>query len=132
MTEINYLAVLVATVAVFAVSTVYYMAFGSQMARLNDAYAGPDAARPPVWKIAVELVRSFVLATVVAGLTSRMDVTDWTGALILGLVLWIGFPLVLWSGSVMWEKVPSKLAAIHAGDWLLKLLVIAFIVGLWR
>jgi hypothetical protein len=31
----------------------------------------------------------------------------------------------------MWEKVPPKLAAIHAGDWLLKLLVIAVIVSVW-
>lgn len=36
------------------------------------------------------------------------------------------------SGSVLREKVPSKLAAIHAGDWLVKLLATALVVGLWR
>ncbi|MPZ92517.1 MAG: DUF1761 family protein [Actinobacteria bacterium] len=54
------------------------------------------------------------------------------GAVQLGFALWIGFPIVLWAGAIMHEKVPSKLAAIPAGDWLLKLLVIAVIVSVWR
>jgi hypothetical protein len=28
--------------------------------------------------------------------------------------------------------VPVKLASIHAGDWLLKLVVIAIIIGVWQ
>jgi Protein of unknown function (DUF1761) len=52
-------------------------------------------------------------------------------AVLLGLVLWTGFPVVLLTGSMMWEKVPAPTALLHAGDWLLKLVVIAAIVGLW-
>ncbi|MBA2313556.1 MAG: DUF1761 domain-containing protein [Actinobacteria bacterium] len=62
-------------------------------------------------------VQSLVVASVVAGLAERLDIADWRGALQLGLALWIGFPVVLWTGAIMWEKVSSKLAAIHAGDW---------------
>jgi hypothetical protein len=47
-------------------------------------------------------------------------------------VLWVGFPFVLLSGSVLWDNVDWRLATIHAGDWLLKLLVISLIVGLFR
>jgi len=130
MSELNYLAILVAAVAAVIVSTVYYSAFGSQLAALNDAYA--DQQRPPAWKVGVELLRCLVLAAVVASLAERTDTDGWTDALLLGLVLWIGFPVVLWTGAVVWERVPRKLAAIHAGDWLIKLLVIASIVGLWR
>jgi len=39
---------------------------------------------------------------------------------------------VLLTGSVIWESAPRQLAAIHAGDWLLKLVVISILVGLWR
>jgi hypothetical protein len=39
--------------------------------------------------------------------------------------------VVLLIGSVQWEKVPPMLAAIHTGDWLLKLLIITLIVTLW-
>lgn len=52
-------------------------------------------------------------------------------AVVLGLVLWTGFPLVLLSGSVMWDRVPPVTALLHAGDWLLKLLAISAIVGMW-
>jgi hypothetical protein len=37
-----------------------------------------------------------------------------------------------WVSSSMWEKVPFKMAAIHAGDWLVKLVLLAVIVGVWR
>lgn len=30
------------------------------------------------------------------------------------------------------ENTPVNLAAIHAGDWLVKLLVVAVIVSVWR
>ena len=52
--------------------------------------------------------------------------------MLFGLALWIGFPVVLLAGSVFHENVPWKLAALHAGDWLVKLLVIAVIVGVWH
>jgi hypothetical protein len=39
---------------------------------------------------------------------------------------------VLLTGSVIHENVPWKLAAIHAGDWLVKLVVVTVIVSLWR
>ena len=65
-----------------------------------------------------------------AGLAVRAEIDEWSGGLLLGLALWIGFPLVLWTGAVIHENTPSKLAAIHAGDWLLKLLVVAVIVSL--
>jgi hypothetical protein len=37
-----------------------------------------------------------------------------------------------WVGSMVWEKVPWKLAVIHAGDWLVKLIIISVLVGVWR
>ena len=45
---------------------------------------------------------------------------------------WVGFPVILLLGSVVHEKVPWRLAVLHAGDWLVKLLLIAVIVGVWK
>jgi len=39
---------------------------------------------------------------------------------------------VILAGSAMWENVPWRLAAIHSGDWLVKLLLLAVILGVWR
>ena len=44
----------------------------------------------------------------------------------------IAFPVVLLTGSVVHEKVPWRLAAIHAGDWLVKLLLVTLVVGARR
>ena len=47
----------------------------------------------------------------------------------LGLRLWVAFPVVLLSGSVVHEKVPWQQAAVHAGDWLVKLLLMSAVQG---
>ena len=80
----------------------------------------------------VELVRCLVITVVVAGLAVQVGTLGWTGATLLGFSLWIGFPVVLWTGAIIWENVPVKLAAVHAGDWLVKLVVVAVIVSVWR
>ncbi|WP_216207930.1 DUF1761 domain-containing protein [Amycolatopsis aidingensis] len=130
MPELNYLAVGVAMVAALLVSGTWYALLGSHLARLHEAYAG--GSRPAALTVPVELVRNLVLATVLAGLAAQLGISGFGAALLLAIVLWVGFPMVLLTGSVFHEKVPAKLAAIHAGDWLLKLLVLTVIVGVWR
>ena len=128
--ELNYLALLASVVAAFVLSMLWYILLGSQTTAARGADAAANAeATPPPWKIVVELVRSAVVATVLAGLATLLRIDDWSGALVLGLSMWVGFPLVLLAGSVIWERVPWKLAAIHAGDWLVKLLLVSAVVA---
>ena len=129
--EINYLAIGVAVVVAFVASTAWYTVFGAERDRLLGT-EGDTSERPPVWMMLVELVRSFVVAYVLAVLFGLAGVVGFFGAVGLGLLMWVGFPVVLLVGSVIWDRVPFKLAAIHAGDWLVKLLLMAIIVGLWR
>jgi uncharacterized protein DUF1761 len=129
----NALALLVAAVAAFLASTIWYIAFARERLRLLTERGGvaPETRAPP-WKMVVEILRSLVVAAAVALLLTFARVSDLAGALSLALVLWIGFPVVLLTGSVIWENVPPKLAAIHAGDWLIKLLLVAAILGAWH
>ena len=129
MSSINYWAVAVAAVAGLVAAFVYYGILGGRLAAAGSAVTDE---RPPAWIPVFELVKHAVLAAVVAGLVAAIDVTAWTSALLLGLALWVGFPVVLLAGSVVHEKVPWRLAAIHAGDWLAKLVIISAIVGAWR
>lgn len=129
MPDVSYLAIVVAAAAAFVLSSVYYVGFGGALAGLHEAYADPG--RTPPWKVLVEVLRNLVLAVVLAGLTDQADIDGWGEAALLGVVAWIGFPIVLWTGAVIWENVQPKLAAIHAGDWLLKLVLVAVIVGTW-
>jgi hypothetical protein len=130
MLDVNVLAIGVAAVGAFVLSSVYYTVFGNQVAAMSAAAA--ESARPPAWKMLVEVGRSLIVASVLAGLASLLDITEWTGGLALGLAMWVGFPVVLLAGSVIWENVPPKLAALHSGDWLAKLVVLSVLVGVWR
>ena len=118
--------ILLAVVAAFVISSIWYVAFGGLLARLNPVYAGKTAP----WVPAVEVARSAVLAVVVAIGCDRLDLHGFGPLAGAAVVAWVGFPVVLLAGSVLHERVPWRLAAIHAGDWLLKLIAVTVIVGL--
>jgi glycerol uptake facilitator-like aquaporin len=134
MQSINYLAVIVLTLAAFVFSSIYYIATAKSRAKLSEA-GNKDLEnlkqRNPV-KMLAEIVRTFVLVWVIAYLVEHTNTTSFADGAKLGILLWIGFALVLLSGSVMWEKVPPKLAAIHAGDWFVKVFFISAILAVWH
>lgn len=130
MPDVNLIAVLAATVVTFVIGGAYYAVLGEQLAEVSEAAAAGGEWRP--WKLGAELGRSLILAAVVAGLAAQGEIGEWSGGLLLGLALWIGFPLVLWTGAMIHENAPPKLAAIHAGDWLAKLMAVAVIVSVWQ
>lgn len=130
MPDINLLAAAVATIIAFVGSGAYYVILGDELATVSQAAASGD--QPPSWTFAAELLRTLILVLVVAALVSQTGTDTWTGGLLLGLMLWVGFPLMLWTGAMLHERAPLKLAAIHGGDWLIKLLVITAIVGAWQ
>ena len=116
--------------AAVAASTAWYTAFSSQLARLDEAYA--DTTRPAAWVLPVELARSTAVAAAVARLADRTRANGPWETARLGIGLWGAFPVVLLTGSVVHEQVPWQQAAIHAGDWLMKLLLVATLTGRLR
>ena len=136
MVPVNYLAVLVSAVAVFVLGWLWYsplLFYKPWMrARGMDPATAMAGAKMPGGKLVIELLRCLVLAYVIARFVALIGVHSWMGAVPFGFLLWIGFPVILLVGSVLWESVPWKVAAIHAGDWLVKMLVIPLIVSAWR
>ncbi len=121
MADVSVAAVLVATIVAFVLSSVYYGVLGTT--------GGRDL---PGWVVpAVELPRNLVVSAVVGGLAAAATVDTLGGGLVLGLALWVGFPLVLWVGAVAHEGTPVRQAALHAGDWLLKLAAVSGLVAAW-
>ena len=78
-----------------------------------------------------EIARTLVITYVLARLIALLGNGNWKGAVGLGLWLWFGFSAMMWVGAIMWEKTPWQIAAIHSGDWLVKTVLIAAILGLW-
>ena len=123
------IGIAVAAVAAFILSSIYYVVTTPIEKRtLGDRVI--DRGKPPAWKVVTELLRTAVVGAAFAWVAAQAGMLTLPGSLLLALVLWVAFPLVLLTGSIIWERVPWQTAAIHAGDWLLKLLLVALVLGL--
>lgn len=131
MKRVNFLPLIVVVIVAFVASSVWYspLVFGKQFLELSGFAVAP---KPSPVKAVLELLRTFVLGYVIARLVAGLDLVDWKGGLQLGIWLWIGFPVVLLTGSILWQGVPWQLAAIHSGDWLIKLVLISVTCAVWR
>jgi hypothetical protein len=128
----NYLRIAAAALAASVASVAWYTVFGEAMVELSGA--DPSTASntaTPAWAMLFVVTQSLVVASVLAYLVSRLGIVDRRAALRLGTLVWI-FPASILLGSVVHENVPPVLAAIHAGDWLAKLLLMSVILGMWR
>jgi hypothetical protein len=134
MSGINYWAVIVAAVVAFVMGGLWYspFLFGRAWVKLRgmDAAGGAGTMRPP--EILAEFVRGFIVAVVLAGFVVHLGIVNWLGAIYLGLAVWVGFQATSIVGSVIHERYPWKLYAIHTSDALAKTLVMAVILGVWR
>jgi Protein of unknown function (DUF1761) len=122
----------VAAVVVFVLGWLWYspLLFLKPWMRLRgmDPVAAMAGATMPAGKLLIESGRCLVLAYVIARLVAMLGVNRWMGAVQLGLFLWIGFPAILLTRAVLWENIPWRVAAIHAGDRLVK----PVIVSVWH
>jgi Protein of unknown function (DUF1761) len=131
MQGMNCVAIVVAAVAAFVASVVWYALFGNAMTELRESSPAAADSGTSVWTVLFVVAQSLVVAFMVAYFVSRLGIVGWQGAVGVGALVWV-FPAAILLGSVVHEGVPLMLAAIHAGDWLVKLLLIAVIVGVWR
>jgi hypothetical protein len=129
---INYLAVLIAAAAAFFVGWPWYMAFGKTWARA----VGKDPDNPPKPKPAPFIVlglglllMSFVLAGTIGHL-GQGQVTLRNG-LISGLFSWAGFVLPPIAVNCAFQGRKPVLTVIDAGHFLVVLLVMGGIIGLF-
>ncbi len=124
--------IVAAAVAAFVASAVWYTVFGNAMADLSctESAAAADSGTS-VWTMLFVVAQSLVVAFMIAYFVSHLGIVSWEDAVRVGALVWV-FPAAILLGSVIHENVPLMLAGIHAGDWLVKLLLIAGIVGVWR
>jgi hypothetical protein len=130
MMNLYFLPLATAVIAAFVTSAIWYILFAKQRANLSPA--ARESGRPQPKLLAAELIKNIVLALFLSYLIQNLNIINAVNVLFLGLAVWVAFPVLILISSVMYEKVPPKLAAIHAGDWLIKLLLMTAILGFWR
>ena len=135
MLKSSYLALVLAAVVAIVVGPVWYspLLFGRAYMELRGMNPGAVAdMRPSAGELLGEFVRYLVIAFVLSHFVTRLGVGDGKSAVQLGLWVWVGFQAMLLMGAVLHEKMPWMLYAIHAGDALVKTLLMTVILGVWR
>ncbi len=135
MIYVNYLIIVVAAIASFLFSTLYYVILRNQIVVSHAVHANKRlTARPAMSanKVVVELVRTFITVLVIAYAIGLLNLLYVNQAILLAFWLWLGLPVMLLAGLVAQEQCSPRLAVIHAGDWLAKLLILSVVLTVWK
>lgn len=133
--EINYWAVVVATLSTMVVGTIWYTpkVFGNRWMKL--AKVTPGSGSSAVAPILVTLVVSFISAWVLAGATTIAfhfyGGSYLVAALVTGILLWAGFTATRFITHDAFEGRPSALTVMNISHELVTVVVMALIIGVW-
>lgn len=137
--SLNFLAILVAAVAAFIVGFLWHgPLFGKQwMKMMNISQAEMEAAKAKgmsamMPQMIAALVQQIVVATVVSYLAMELGIADAAGAVMLAVLVWVGFIASVLLNTVLWENRKINLYLFNITYHLVTLIVIALVVVLWR
>lgn len=134
--DLNWLAVIVAALAYFAVGAAWYAPplFGDAWARAAGFEMQPDERPNPIVFVA-PLIGS-ILGAIALGMIAEASATDTFGeGIVLGLVTGIGFALGITYVTAQFESTkPNRMVwgAITAGYHVVGILVASVVIALWR
>jgi Protein of unknown function (DUF1761) len=126
---INYLAILAAAIAAFAVGSIYYGLLGKpwmRAARLDPA----NVKMSPALFI-TSYVGDLVMAWVLAGVIGHLgigQVTVWNG-IVSAFFIWLGFIATTLAVNQRYQGFGWDLTLIDAGHWLLAALAMGAVIG---
>src|SRR5918998_759365 len=133
--DINYWAVIVATLSTLVIGSVWYTpkVFGNAWMRL--AKVDPDNAGNAAGPIVVTVIVSFISAWVLAGATyiawEFYDGSFLWAAVATALLLWLGVTAARFVTHDAFEGRPSALTALNVVHELVTFLIMAVIIGIW-
>ena len=131
----NYLAIIVAVVATFALGALWYspLLFGNMWVRAHG-YSGErldrmKKAAPKAYGIS--FVAFLVLAAVLTFLAWRVGVGTAMGGVRLGVAVWLGFAATIGLTAWVYSDKPFSTYLIDAGYQLVYLVIMGAIIGAW-
>lgn len=134
-TQINFLAVLVGTIAAFALGAIWYntKVFGSIWQK-EVGMSKEDAEKGNVAMIMIfSFVFMFVMALGMAFLMGHSENGfDWKSGLFHGLIIGIVFNAMGLAINAVYEMRSFRLWAINAFYQIISLIIMGIIIGLWN
>jgi len=133
--EINYLAVIAATISTMIVGAIWYApkVMGNTWIRLAGVTPGEryGMARPMIATVIVSFITSWVLAGA-AYISYEFYRGSFLGAAVLtGFVLWAGFTAARFVTHDAFEGRPIKLTILNCVHELITILVLSLVIGVW-
>jgi hypothetical protein len=127
---VNYLAVLVATIAGFATGAIWYTVLFSKPWLKAVGPIEPMGKAAPVPFI-VSIVSNALMAWVLAVFLTRFGDIGVGSGICAGFLAWLGFVLTTIATNNAFPGRPWSLTAIDSGHWLAVLVVQGIVIGLF-
>lgn len=128
---INWLAVITATVASWALGAVWYMVLANQwlasIGKTKDQINAKDFT-PYIFSVVVQFIKAIVLAAVITPLFGATNVVTGIQA---GALMWLGFVITSMIQNHRYEGAPWSRTLIDGGYMLGVLLVQGIVIGLF-
>ncbi|HEY9010819.1 MAG TPA: DUF1761 domain-containing protein [Devosia sp.] len=128
---INWLAVIIATVASWALGAVWYMVLANQwlasIGKTKDQINAKDFT-PYIFSVVVQLIMAIVLAAVITPLFGATNVITGIEG---GALMWLGFVITSMIQNHRYEGAPWSRTLIDGGYMLGVLLVQGIVIGLF-
>ena len=126
---VNWLAVVVAAVAVWLFGAVWYTALSKPWMRAAriDLSTAKKSILPFIISFVTELLMALVFALVVGAMTGGEPTL--VAGLVFGFVLWLGFVATTLTANHRYENFGWDLTLIDGGHWLGVLLIIGAVIG---
>lgn len=134
--EINYIAVLLATLSSMVVGSIWYTpkVFGNRWMKLSGVTPSGDA-KDAIAPIVVTLIVSFITAWVLAGAAfiayAFYGGSFLVNALVTAVILWAGFTAARFITHDAFDRRPAALTVLNIAHELVTVLVMALIIGVW-
>ena len=129
--DLNWLAVLAAVVANMVVGAVWFGVFAKPwmegIGKTREQIQSNQGFAP----YAVAILNSLVGAVALANVMSWMGADTAVGGLLAGLVMWVGFSGFAMASNHAFEGRSLKLWGINSGSYLVGLMVMGLIFGVW-
>ncbi len=134
--EINYIAVILATLSSMVVGSIWYAekVFGARWMKLSGM-TPEDTQKGFVKALVITLIVSFITALVLAGIATI--VFDFYGGsflivtILTAIVLWAGFTAARFITHDLFDRRPAGLTVLNIAHELVTLVVMALIIGVW-
>lgn len=130
-TDVNWIAVIVATVASWALGAGWYMVLANQwlaaIGKTRDQINSKDFT-PYVWSVVVQLIMAYFVALLTPVL---FGATNLGNGIMTGVLMWFGFVLTSMIQGHRYEGAPWSRTLIDGGYLLAVLVVHGIVIGLF-